>query len=268
MKAGVMVLVLIAMLVSVPAFGQALSPDKDFDEWNFYVAPYFYVIHMSGYAATTSPFDECAEFPVDLGFEELAKDLEWGFAGLIQVKKARWAFGLDLSFSELSKDQCMALPAPMECDADVKTTVTVGEHELFVGYQFNQSMPASDVIFGYRYVNHDIKMETADGPDELNMSFGETFYLPFIGIRYYGPLGEDSKWSPILRGDVGACATVGKLNWRLNLGLSYLFADNWDISLQYKFKHDNYVNGEIGDSDYYRYEATEHGPLLGIGIRF
>lgn len=270
MKAGLLVLVLIALLVTAPAFGQAFSPKKDFDDWNFYIAPYFYLINTSGYAATSSPFDECLEFPVDVGTDRVAKHWGYGFAGLIQVKKARWAFGLDLSFAEISKDECMVLPEQYECEteADVTNTVTIGEHELFVGYQFNKSMPASDVIFGYRYVNHDIKMETADGPEELNMSFGETFYLPFIGIRYYGPLGEDSKWSPIIRGDVGACATVGKLNWRVNFGLAYLFANHFDVNLQYKWKHDNYVNGEIGDSDYYRYEATEHGPMLGIGIRF
>jgi hypothetical protein len=268
MKAGLLVLVLTALLVTGPAFGQALSPKKDFDDWNFYIAPYVYVVHMSGYSAMTSPFGGKVEMPVDLQFEELGKHWKYGFSGMIHLKKARWAFGLDLTFFELSKDQCITLPEPEDCDAEVKNTVQVGEHELFVGYQFNKSMPASDVILGIRYVNHDIKLEPKNGPSELNTSFGETFYVPFLGIRYYGPLGEDSKWSPFIRGDVGGLWTLTKLNWRFNFGISWLFAKHFDLSLQYKWKHDNYVKGEIGDSDYYRYDVTEHGPLLGLGIRF
>jgi len=270
MRAGVLVCVLIALLVSAPAFGQALSPKKEFDDWNFYIAPYFYIIHTSGYAATTSPFDECMEFPVDLGTGRFAEEMNFGFAGLIHLKKARWSFGLELNFASVVEDQCFTVEDECEgeIDADVETTLDIGEHELFVGYQFNESMPASDVIVGIRYVNHDVKLQPADGPDDLDMSFGETFYVPFIGIRYYGPIGEDSKWSPILRGDVGGMCTLSKLNWRVNFGIAWLFAKNFDLSLQYKWKHDNYVNGEVGDSDYYRYEATEHGPLLGLGIRF
>jgi hypothetical protein len=270
MKAGVLVLVLIAMLVSVPAFGQALSPKKDFDDWNFYIAPYFYLINTSGYAATNLPFDPTVEFPVDVSTDRLAKHWDYGFMGFFHLKKARWAFGLDLSFAEVSRTECMALPEEAECEteADVKKTLTIGEHELFVGYQFNKSMPASDFIVGIRYVNHDIKLEPTSGPDELNLSFGETFYVPFIGIRYYGPLGEDSKWSPIIRGDVGGLLTLSKLNWRFNFGIAWLFANHFDLSLQYKWKHDEYVKGEIGDSDYYSYDVTEHGPVLGLGIRF
>ncbi len=272
MKAGSLVLVLIALLVAAPAFGQALNPEKGFDDYNFYVAPSFYVINTSGYAATSSPFDDCPEFPVDLSTDRFAKHLDYGFSGFIHLKKARWAFALDLNFAKISKDQCMAIPEDWECyddpEADIKTTLEIGEHELFVGYQFNKSMPASDVIFGMRLVNHDVTLEPTDGPDELSLSFGETFYVPFFGIRYYGPLGENSKWCPIIRGDVGGLCTLAKLNWRFNFGVAWLFANHFDLSLQYKWKHDNYVKGEIGDSDYYRYEATEHGPVIGLGIRF
>jgi len=268
MRAGVLVFVLIAILVSAPAFGQTLSPKKEYDDWNFYIAPYFYLINMSGSAATTSPYDECMEFPVDLATERIAENWDYGFAGLIHLKKARWAFGLDLSFAKFSHDQCMIIPDYMECEADVKNTLTIGEHELFVGYQFNESMPASDVIVGLRYVNHDIEIEPADGPDELAMTFGETFYVPFIGIRYYGLLSEDSKWSPFIRGDIGTATSDLKFNWRVNFGIAWLFADHFDLNLQYKWKHDNYLEGNIGEDDYYRYEATEHGPMLGLGIRF
>jgi len=267
MRAGVLVFVLIAMLVSAPAFGQALSPNKEFDDWNFYIAPYFYIIHTSGHASTTSPFDDYMEFPVDIGTGRFDDDMDFGFAGLIHLKKARWAFGLELNFASISKDQCFTVEDECEgeMEADVETTVDIGEHELFVGYQLNESMPASDIILGVRYVNHDVKLEPADGPEDLEMDFGETFYVPFIGIRYYGPLGEDSKWSPFIRGDIGIAY---KVNWRVNFGVAWLFADHFDLNLQYKWKHDNYVKGEIGDSDYYRYEATEHGPMLGLGIRF
>lgn len=260
MKAGLAVLVLISILMSAPAFGQALSPKKDFDDWNFYIAPYFYVIHLSGTAATYHP--------VDLRFDPFTDGLDWGILGLIQVKKARWAFGVDLSYSELSREYCSEDLEDTDCEADLKNTVKVGEHEFFVGYQFNESMPASDVILGLRYVNHDITVEPKSGTDDTSMSFGETFYVPFIGIRYFGPISDESRWSPLLRGDVGPSTSGVKLNWRFSLGLSYLFAKHFDLSFQYKWKHDECVKGEIGDSDYYSYSATEHGPIAGIGIRF
>lgn len=268
MKAGILVVVLIAMLVSAPAFGNAPNQEKDFDDWHFYIAPYFFFSSLSGYAVVTSPMGEAVELPLAMDFKSLAENLDWGLAGLLTAKKARWSFGLDLCHIELSKDQTMVLPGPMETEVMFSNKVKMDEHELFVGYQFNEGFPASDFIFGARYVNFDICTDVTAGPEEMNLSIGESFFVPFIGLRYYGPLYEDSKWSPFIRGDVGGLTTSGKLNWRFNFGIAWLFAKHFDLSLQYRWKQDNFVKGEGGDSDYFRVNVKEYGPLIGLGIRF
>jgi opacity protein-like surface antigen len=272
MKAAVLVLVLIAVLVSVPAYGQAPSPKKEWDDWNFYIAPAFYFAHLSGYAAVTSPRGENVELPLDLRFNQWTDHLDWGLGGIIQIKKAKWAFGLDLTHMELSRNQTWYLPGPFETPVKAKVSTALSEHEIYVGYQFNEGFPASDFIFGVRYVDHDIKTEVEVDSEvlekELSMNFGGDFWVPFFGIRYYGPLSEDSKWSPFIRGDVGGVAIYSKPNWRFNFGIAWLFSKHVDLSLQYKWKQVSYVKGEIGDSDYYRVDLKEHGPQLGLGFRF
>lgn len=268
MKAGILVMVLAAILVSAPAFGNAPAPDKDADEWHFYIAPYFFLTSLSGDAAVPSPDGGSLELPVGLKFKDIADNLDWALAGVFQVKRNKWAFALDLSHSELSNDQTLYLPGPQEKEVEATTSVTMDEYELFVGYQFNDGFPASDFIFGVRYVGFDMGLEGTGDNQEIDVSADETFYVPFFGIRYYGPLSEDSKWSPFIRGDVGGLATLSKLNWRVNFGIAWLFSDHFDLSLQYKWKKDNYVNGEAGDSDYFRIDLLEYGPQLGLGIRF
>ena len=268
MKAGLLILALIAVFVAPPVFGQAVNREKDADDWHFYISPHLFGIHISGTAAMTSPVGDPVELPIGVRLRDMADNLDWALAGLIQVKKGKWAFAADLSHSELSGKQFVPLPTEGPSQAEVETKVTIDEHELFVGYQLNDGNPFSEIIFGVRYINQDIELCVQAGPEELNQSIGDSWWRPFIGLRYYGPHNETTKWSPILRADVGGFDRASALTWRADLGMAYLFAKHWDLSLRYKWMGVNYKKCEAGDVDYYRYDALEHGFMLGIGIRF
>jgi len=271
MRSLTLALLLVA-LVTIPVLDQAQAKEKDWEDWNFAIGLYLPFTGISGDVSMASPSGEPTDLPIDLRFRDIADNWKGGINGIFAAKKKRWSFNLDLGYVKLENEQ--AIPRLVEGDVKVKTTVSISEHEVFIGYQVSDpDQGVSDIIFGTRYIGHGIKLKAdttgASGTQTaVDEDMSKNFWMGFIGARHVGPLFGAEKWMMIIRADMGAFDTSGRLTWRANIGADWRFAKRWDLVLMYKWLGVDLKKGEPGDSDYYYYKATEHGPVVGVGVRF
>jgi hypothetical protein len=270
MRSLTLALLLVA-LVAIPVLDQAQAKEKDWDDWKFGIGLYLPLTNVSGSLSMASPTGGEDNIPLDLGFRDVVEYWKGGFSGVLALKRRRWSFNLDLMWVKLESD--MSIPVLIS-EAAVKTTLSLSEHEFFIGYQISDpDEGVSEIIFGTRYIGHNIKLKadtvtpalTSTGIDE---EVSKNWWMGFIGARHIGHLLGAEKWYMVIRADVGAFDTSGRLTWRADLGANWKFAKHWNLGLMYKWLGVDYKKGQPGDSDYYYYKATEHGPVFGIGINF
>ncbi len=263
---------LLVMLVAVPVLDRAQAEDKGWEDWNFGLGLYVPLTNISGDVSMVTPSGGDAELPLSLRLRDIPDNWKGGICGVFTLKKERWGVNLDLSYVKLEDEQ--AIPSLLDESTMVTTTVAISEHELFLGYQISDpDEGVSEVIFGTRYIGHNIKLEASTAEASLTETHideevTENWWMGFIGARHVGPLGGSENWMFVVRADVGAFDTSGRITWRADLGADWKFAKHWDLALMYKWLGVDYKNGEPGDSDYYYYKAVEHGPVLGIGVKF
>ena len=271
MRSVTLALLLVA-LIAIPVFDQAQAKDKGWEDWNFGLGLYLPLTSISGDVSMATPGGGSGELPIDLRFRDIADNWKGSIAGIFALKKQRWSVNLDLNYVKMENEQ--TIPALIHESIDVTTTVAVSEYELFLGYQISDpDQGVSEIIFGTRYIGHSFKLkadatETAFSETGVDEEMNENWWMGFIGARHVGPLGGSEKWHLIIRADMGAFDTSGRLTWRADLGTDWQFAKHWDLVLKYKWMGIDYKKGQPGDSDYYYYKAVEHGPVIGIGVRF
>lgn len=147
---------LLAALVSVPVLSQAQAPGKAWEDWNFYIDLYLLLVNTSGDAAVTLPDGDPVDIPIALRFRDIVDNYRGGLSGIFTAKKKRWSMNLDLSYARLESEQAVTFPGPEPYPVDVtvtsKSTFTLGEYEIFLGYQISDpDQGVSEMIFGTRY---------------------------------------------------------------------------------------------------------------------
>lgn len=239
-----------------------LSAEKGSDEWDIYVAGYLFALDIDATSGVGTPLGD-SEMDIDLGFSDLFDHMDSAFSGVLMARKGRLSLNVDISSVRLSIDQEIT-PAPVDADIDVE--IGIDEIELFAGYKFSQQYPNLEVIAGARYINQDIDVKVNAGPIELDVNVGDDWIDPFVGLRYHGPI--DNKWALLIRGDVGGFGVGSDFAWRFNAGVTYKLAQNWEAAFMYKILNIDYDNNKTSELDYYKWDGTESGLLLGVGYHF
>ena len=263
---------LLAVLVAMPVLDQAQAREKDWEDWNFGLGLYLPLTNVSGDMSMASSAGGTADVPIDLGFRDITDNWKGGVSGAFALKKNRWSVNLDLNYVKLESEE--PIPSLLDDSTEVKNTLSMSRDELFFGYQISDpDQGVSEIIFGTRYLGQNIKLSAQGGEHALSETgidkdVTENWWMGFIGARFAGPLAGSEKWLLLVRADVGAFDTSGRITWRADLGADWRFARHWDLALMYKWLGVDYKKGEPGDAGYYYYKAVEHGPVIGIGLRF
>lgn len=271
MRSLTLALLLVA-LMTIPVLDQAQAKEKEWDDWKFDIGIYVPFTNIAGDASMVSPSGGETDLPIDLRFRDIPDYWKGGINGVLSLKRERWSFNLDLSYVKVERD--MPVPALADDDVDVTTGLAVSEHEFFIGYQINeQDHSVSEIIFGTRYIGHNMTFDATymgEMEEEVTVAeeMDENWWMGFIGARHVGQLFGAENWIMMIRADVGTFDTSGRITWRANLGAEWMFAEHFSLALMYKWMGIDYKKGEPGDDDYYYYKATEHGPVIGLGIDF
>ncbi len=263
LKSKLSVLVALGILL---ATSPAISAEKSSDEWDVTMIGYLFAVNIDAISGVGTPAG-ASEVPVDLGFSDLSKQLDFAFSGLMIAKKGRLSLNVDVSITELSKGIDETIPVgPGTAFVDADIDVGIKEFEVFAGYKFFQQFPDLEVIAGARYIEHDIEVDVNVGPAALNVDIGDDWVDPFIGLQYHAPIND--KWSLLVRGDVGGFGVGSDFTWRFNAGATYKLSNNWEAAFMYKILDIDYESGSKSDLDYYKWDGDQQGILVGVGYHF
>ena len=249
------VLLLVAFLMVCPsALAEQTSEDKT---WQFNLAPfYLWAVTIDGDVTLGTN-----TVPVTVPFSDIFDNLEGAFIIHFEaMRKNKWGFLVDVNYLDVTNGVTLQ-PGPgpgVQTNVDFNTTLG----ELSGLYRINRDKHNFDLIAGMRYTKLKNKVTTLAGPVLADASID--WVDPLIGARWLWDFADE--WKLIARGDIGGFGIGSDFAWQ---GLA---AVDWQ-----PFKHVSFIGGyraigqdyeEGSGSSLFRFDATIHGPLLGVNFRF
>ena len=237
MKPNIAITLALAGTLVVPAL-RAEEPNK----WTFDVTLYGLAASMSGNAAVKG-----IDAPVDIGFDKIWDNLNFGAMGTVRVGYDRWALSTDVIYMDLegtknqfslSVQQWMVLPA---LEYRVHRQITV-----FAGAQYNS-----------------LSMEL-NGPAGRNPSGTQDWWDPIVGTQLSLPLGKH--FSLNVRGDIGGFGLGSDLTWQAFPYVNWQFAQWGSLQLGYRWIYADYETGS--GPNRFKYDVLTQGPQLGVTFTF
>lgn len=233
------------------------------DEWKYFVGGYLTTASIDADTTSFSPAGDQI-IGIDIDFNDILDNFDYGAAGIFIARHGKVSVNVDLAAFGVSPEQSLPLPSST---ADID--IDIQEHELYLGYAAFDSMPKLEIIAGARYIDQDISVSfnTPSGAPQLpSLSIGDSWTDPFIGVRYTGTINDS--WGWLLRGDIGGFGVGSDSAWRIDAGVTYRFAKQWEAALWYKALDIDYESGTSGTPSIYKWDGTESGLTLGIGYYF
>ena len=125
-----------------------------------------------------------------------------------------------------------------------------------------------DLFGGIRWGDNDVdvQVDPAILPGTLRAGLDEDWVDPVLGARWSAPISE--AWSIMLRGDVGGFGVGSEFSWQLAASAWYRFNDTASLELGYKGLDVDYETGTPGTRNYFAYDTTTHGPVIGLQFSF
>lgn len=231
------------------------------DNWQFNLAPfYLWGINIAGDMAVGTdkiPGGSPLSKPVDIPFDDIFDAMEGAFIVHFETMyKNNWGLLIDVDYLDLGNSFTNNQGVDLKVDLEVTLAEVAGL------YRITRNDHNFDAVFGFRGYMLDPGVTLSNGPKVVDKS--QEWIDPFLGGRWLWNFAE--KWSVIARGDIGGFGLGSDLSWQL-AGLV-----EWQ-----PFKYASFLAGyraldvkyETGSgNDYFKFDATIHGPILGINFKW
>lgn len=212
------------------------------NEWSFDLTLYGVAAAMDGDVTVRG-----VSADLDVGFDDVLENLEFGAMGRVRVGYDRWAISTDVIYMALggSKDGV---------SADIDQWLVQPQLEYRVCRSF-------DAYAGTRYNNLNGEIR---GPFGRNPTGTQAWWDPVIGARFSLPIV--TKLSFDVRGDVGGFGVNSDLTWQAESVLNWRFTKWGSLQAGYRFLSTDYDTGS--GLNRFRYDVLVHGPQLGFTLHF
>ena len=248
----VLVLLVASFLITAtlsPAGAQVLEKS---DHWKSFVSIYGWVPAFTGDAKFKG-----LDFEVDTTYGDTLDNLKFFAMGHYEGYKGRWGIMVDAMYGQLEKDKDYtggALPGARQFK------LTQSLVEVAIPYRLTWNPVVADVFIGgrYNYLYGEIGIPSVPVKRDDTLAFVD----PIVGGRVFFPLAKG--WTLGLRGDLGGFGIGNASDLAANGNVSINWQLNEVFSLQggYRALYMKYNEGEN------EWNATQHGPWLGIGFSF
>lgn len=252
---------LLAVLTCPPAAAAdiaqpALTPEAkpiDNGAWAFAVSPYFWAAGMSG---DVGQFN-LPTVHLDSSFSDILKDLDFAFMAIGEARKDRFSLFGDLIYTKISTGSGIPRGVVVR-NVDLTSETFAG---LFgAGYSIIQNERGHlDLVAGARVWYASSKVSFSGGRlDGVKGSDSATWIDAMAGLRGKYSLTENvylSGWGLIGAGQAN-------LDWDVAGTIGYQFNDRISAAAGYRALGVDYrKNGFV-------FDVVQHGPILGVTIRF
>lgn len=248
-----------AALAWTPAFGvyaadlprssAPAAPTPVLTQWEFGVSGYAWASGVRGTLATLPPAEPAV---VNVGFDEIVKNLGGALMGTFEAKYGRFILFNDFLFTKLN---------PENASASIDSVSLIGLSA--VGYRvIDDPNFIIDVFAGARGFYMDNKLTLlADAPpyskgDSLSASKSWVDAVGGVRLRYT----FDESWFVNLITFAGGGAS--NYQWDVYGGAGYVFNRNWAAFMGYRALKVNYRDGD------FIYDVLQHGPVAGVQYRW
>ena len=237
------IIVLMIGLVCPLAYGEDY---KSNDNWEFSLAPmYLWAVSIDG-DMTVKGNKVDMDVPFSDIFDNLEGAVTFHFEG---VHRQRWGFFSDLNYISLSPD-----------DGDIDIDYTQILFEFGGLYRYTRGAHAFDGLAGLRYSSMEAEL---DFPGPLpNIDQSVDYTDPFFGMRWQWQMAE--KWGLRLRGDIGGFGIGSDFTWNLDGLVNFKPWKHVAFVGGYRALYQDYSKGS--GSNEFEFDATMHGPILGLNI--
>jgi hypothetical protein len=214
--------------------------------WEFALAPmYLWAVSIKG-DLKVKGIGIDLDVPFSDVFDNLNGALTFHFEG---VHKQNWGFFTDLNYIVLN---------PEDGAIDIEYTQVL--YELAAFYRLIENGVVIDGFGGLRYSSMDVELDLPRGLPDVDQR--KDWIDPYLGLRWKWPLGE--KWALRLRTDFGGFGVGSRITWN---GVGLVDFKPWKhvgFFGDYRALYQDYSTGS--GKHRFSYDATMHGPALGLNI--
>ena len=254
--------IVLAALVTVATAGSlarpaqaAETPDFTSEGWHVLLAPYMWAVNTSG-DLTLGPIEEEFELPITTALEQLKGALQ--VRG--EVRNHRFGITADFTYLEVAKGGAFTLPLPDGSTAAADLDLRINFFEAWPYYRLGNDDNAFDVFAGIRYN----AFRTEIGFQTLGLDTSREFNWtdPLVGARWLGRV----KPSLVLlaRADFAGFGAGSEFTLNLSGGLQWQFSRVAGLAVEYRWMDIDYEDGDPGRLDYFKFDTSMHGVLVGV----
>jgi len=237
------------------------------DEWQFFIAPYFWFVNLSGDIAVNGQ-----EAEVNADFGDLWNQLDFAFQIRVEAMKKNYFVFLDETYMKLSINKNIEPNLPPDIVVNIDVGIKMNTLEFGGGYRLVTPKPSVPVYFdlygGGRWwiVDIDQKISFNNLPDQ-SFNQNEKWLDIIVGARMIALLTENL--IATVKTDVGGfnLGFSSKFTWNIVANLGW--DTGWRGFTPYIGWRTMYVDYENGSgSDLFRYNVWMNGIQTGLGFRF
>jgi hypothetical protein len=244
----------ITAVVATLLLGTSASTAVEADDWTVRATLYLWGAGISGETAGGAD--------VDMGFDQLIENLDFGFMGAFEARRQRWSVGADLLYLNVGVDDGSTVPLRIATGDRVNLDVSAkAETKGWVvtpraGYNvLDTDRVRLDALLGARYLDLEVDLD-------LGLQAGRFSTRPGIAASVVswdaiagakGHVKLDDGWSLPYYADIGTGES--ELTWQLAGGVAYSFRQA-EVALWYR-----HMAWEFDDGDALS-RISFSGPML------
>ena len=224
----------------VPAAGEEGGPS-----WEYSLTPLLWVTGLKGQVGLSPRISD-----VDLGFDDIFGDLNFGSTALFEARRRPWVLRADVFYVSLGDERATS--------TDGSGTLQVGLEQLMfnleVGYAIlTRPWGGVDALAGARYWH--LSVDLSAPPQELSGDEGWVDGTVGAALRYLPAEG----WRIFAKADVGAGGS--DFTWQASGGGGYDLGRCCTVIAAYRYLDVDRQDGLV-------YDVSFHGPALGLTLHF
>ncbi|QFY62388.1 hypothetical protein FZ934_07740 [Rhizobium grahamii] len=239
-----------------------MAPER---EWAVIVSPYAWAASLKG-SGSLAGFDT----DVDVPFSEIFDHLDLVAMGNIELTNGQWGVYFDGQYVKTSQSEDVFAH---EIGLDI-TTTTLSAGAFYKAYE---QQLGGDTVFGKPRT---LSIEPTAGVrwTELKadvQAFGlrtkksADWTDPFVGLRMNADLTE--RWNLFAEADVGGFDVGSKVSVNAQAYLGYrtmMFGHPTILRAGYRLLYQDYENDDFTGANKFRWDVSQHGPVIGLSMRF